>query len=217
MSDSEDFEVRSVEIPKNKLHKIKENWMKIYSAVVEHGKVQLRYNVIKRAIEFRINISKDDCKISLKSNSEKNISINKMYLDRCILFIEIILDGFKTDDAAALLKYKDVFCEKFEITEVRKMKSNHLTRAIGRVIGRQGKTKETIENFSQVKFNLINNKVFLLGTTGAIKMAKEAICRLIQGSETNSVFNKLKTQATKQKDQYGCLQTIYDDLRETDN
>lgn len=217
MNKEETEEIRAVAIPQYKLRKIKENWLKIYTAIIEHGKVQLRYNIIQKCVEFKASTKAvADCKIALNGEVE-NMSINKLYLERCVLFINAVLDGFKVEDATALLKYKDVFCEKFEIEEVRKMKQNHLTRAIGRVIGRQGRTKEAIENFSQVKFNLINNTVFMLGTTTSITMAKDAICRLIQGSEPTSIFNRLKIKSTKQKEKYGCLQTIYDDLRDDIN
>ena len=113
----------------------------------------------------------------------------------------------------AILKYKDVFIDKFDINEVRKLRPNHMSRAIGRIIGRNGKIKETIEHFSKCKFLLINQRIVLLGCIENIKVARDAICRLIQGSEPNSIFNILKIKSNKLKEKYGELQIIYEDLK----
>ena len=210
----ENIFIRSVLIPKYKMTKIKQNWLKIYTAVIEHGNVQIRFNPLNKCVEVKTETDQTDCKISLKEKGPENISLNRIYVDRCILFITAILEGFKVDDSISILKFKDVFIEKFEISEVRRMKANHLSRAIGRIVGRQGKVKETIENLSKVKFNLINNVIYLMGTTSSIVMAKDAIGRLIQGNAPNVIFNKLKIKTTKMKEKYGSLQSIYDDLRD---
>ena len=210
----ENIFIRSVLIPKYKMPKIKQNWLKIYTAVIEHGNVQIRFNPLNKCVEVKTETDQTDCKISLKEKGPENISLNRIYVDRCILFITAILEGFKVDDSISILKFKDVFIEKFEISEVRRMKANHLSRAIGRIVGRQGKVKETIENLSKVKFNLINNVIYLMGTTSSIVMAKDAIGRLIQGNAPNVIFNKLKIKTTKMKEKYGSLQSIYDDLRD---
>ncbi|ORD93858.1 PNO1 [Enterospora canceri] len=190
--------IRSVEIPRHKVAKIKENWVKIYTAIIEYAKLHIRYNNKSNAVEFKV----------------ADHTVEMSYLDRAVVFVESIIGGFRVEDAIAVLKYKDVFMEQFEISEVKRMRSNHLTRAIGRIIGRQGKTKEAIENFSKCKFILIDQKIRLLGCVENIKIAKDAIGRLIQGSEPTSIFNRLRIKSTKLKEKYGCLQTIYDDLRE---
>lgn len=192
-----DIIVRSIEIPNYKLEKIKRNWIQIYTAIIEYGKLQIRFNPINKTIDVR--------------NCRETVDLG--YLDRSLIFISAILEGFKVEDSISILKYKDVFIDKFDINEVRKLRPNHMSRAIGRIIGRNGKIKETIEHFSKCKFLLINQRIVLLGCIENIKVARDAICRLIQGSEPNSIFNILKIKSTKLKEKYGELQIIYEDLK----
>ncbi|KAL6120358.1 hypothetical protein NUSPORA_02924 [Nucleospora cyclopteri] len=194
----EKLQVRSIYVPPHRIRRIKQEWMKIYTAVVEIGKLQIRYNLKSKSVDLRT------CEHTVDS----------AYLDRSTAFITAIIEGFKLDDAMAIMRYRDIFIDKFDISEVRKMKSSHLQRAMGRIIGRQGRTKESIENFSKCKFILIDQKIALLGCVENIKIAKDAIGRLIQGSEPTSVCNRLRVISTKLKDKYGCLQTIYEDLKE---
>ncbi len=191
---------RSIAIPQYRYNRIKENWVKIYTAIVEYGKLQIRYNKNTKSIDLRTSEHTAD----------------NTYLERSVNFIQALVEGFRMDDAMSILKYKDVFIETFNVGDVRKMKNSHLQRAIGRIIGRNGKTKEIIENSSRVKFILFEQRIVILGCPENIRIAKDAIGRLIQGSEPNSIFNRLSVISTKLKEKYGCLQTIYEDLRPTE-
>lgn len=188
---------RSIEIPMYRLKTIKQEWLKIYTAIVELGHLQIRFNWRTRIVELR----------TCEATSDPS------YLERSISFIQAIIYGFRIEDALALMKYRDIFIESFEIGEIRKLKNSHMSRAIGRVIGRQGRTKESIENFAKCKFVLNDQRVVVLGCADNIKMAKDGIGRLVQGAEPSSIFNRLRMISAKIKDKNGSIQTIYEDLR----
>lgn len=196
--ETEETQYRSILIPNHKIRHLKQEWIKIYTPIVQLGKLQIRFNHQSRHVELR----------SCQATTDFG------FLERSITYIQAFLDGFKPEDAIAIMKFKDVFTETFHIQEVRKLKSGHLSRAIGRIIGRNGRIKESIENFSRCKFVLQDERVSLLGCQENIKIAKDAIGRLIQGSEPSSIFNKLRIISAKLKDKYGSIQTIYDDLRQ---
>lgn len=197
MEIEEDIHYRSIQIPESKIKTLKQEWLKIYTPIVQIGKLQIRFNPRTKHIELRTcSLTTDLC-----------------YLERSMTYIQAILEGFKPEDAISIMKYKDIFTESFNIQDIRKLKSSHLSRAIGRIIGRDGRIKESIENFSRCKFILRDEKITLIGCEENIKIAKDAIGRLVQGSEPTSIFNRLRVISAKLKDKYGAIQTIYDDLR----
>lgn len=50
------FEMRKIHIPPNRYNPLKENWMKIYTPVVEYLKLQIRFNLKTRNVELRVRI-----------------------------------------------------------------------------------------------------------------------------------------------------------------
>lgn len=196
--DSELVQERSIPVPAYRLRSVKQDWLKIYTAIVEYGKLQIRFNQRARSIDLRTCEATQD----------------HAYLERSICFLQAVMYGFKIEDALAIMKYRDIFIETFELHEIRKLKSSHLSRAIGRIIGRDGRTKQSIENFSRCRFVLNDQRVVVLGCPDNIKIAKDAIGRLVQGSEPTSIFNRLRIISTKLKDKCGSIQTIYENLQE---
>lgn len=188
---------RSVPVPANKVRLLKQNWLKICTPVVQLGKLHIRFNQRTNHVEFKSHAGTTDLS----------------YLERSMTYTQAVLDGFKPEDAVVIMKYRDAFTETFHIQDIRKLKGGHLTRAIGRVIGRDGRIKDSIEKFSLTKFILNDEKVSLLGTDESIRIAKDAIGRLVQGAEPTSIFNRLRVISAKQKEKYGSIRTIYEDLK----
>nr|AAC47659.1 unknown [Antonospora locustae] len=182
----------SVDVPVHKIGAIKRDWFKIYTPVVELCKLQIRMNLKTRRVDLRT------C-----SETE-----NSTFLERAHVLVKAVLIGFSVEDAFFVLK-EDAYLYSFEVYEVKLLKGDHLSRAIGRIIGRNGVTKRAIETTSKTKIAVVDTKVHILGGSDNIDVAKDAICRLIMGSEPSKIHNRLRTLSAKLKEKYGQFETVY--------
>ncbi|MCJ1351555.1 MAG: pre-rRNA-processing protein pno1 [Icmadophila ericetorum] len=179
-------ETRKVLIPPHRMTPLKNSWTKIYPPLVEHLKLQVRMNVKSRAVEIRTSKSTTDTGALQKGED----------------FVKAFSLGFDVDDAIALLRLDDLYIETFEIKDVKTLNGEHLGRAIGRIAGKDGKTKFAIENASRTRVVLADQKIHILGGFKNIHIAREAIVSLILGSPPGKVYGNLRTVASRMKERF---------------
>ncbi|KAK0516296.1 hypothetical protein JMJ35_000899 [Cladonia borealis] len=179
-------ETRKVLIPPHRITPLKSAWPKMYPPLVEHLKLQVRMNVKARAVEMRTSKFTTDSGALQKGED----------------FVKAFSLGFDVDDAIALLRLDDLYIETFEVKDVKTLNGEHLGRAIGRIAGKDGKTKFAIENASRTRVVLADQKIHILGGFRNIHIAREAICSLILGSPPGKVYGNLRTVASRMKERF---------------
>ncbi|CAA9994333.1 unnamed protein product [Nesidiocoris tenuis] len=174
-------EFRKVPVPRHRYSPLKENWMKIYSPIVEHMKLQIRFNLRTRNVEIRSGPETEDIG----------------HVQKAAEFVKAFTYGFDVEDALALLRLENLFVETFEIKDVKTLKGDHMSRAVGRLAGKGGRTKFTVENVTKTRIVLADTKIHILGSYQNIQVAMRAICDLILGSPPSKVYGQLRNVANR--------------------
>ncbi|KAL8642894.1 MAG: hypothetical protein Q9228_000483 [Teloschistes exilis] len=179
-------EMRKILVPPHRMTPLKSAWPKVYPPLVEHLKLQVRMNVKGKAVELRTSKFTTDAGALQKGED----------------FVKAFTLGFDVDDAIALLRLDDLYIETFEIRDVKTLNGEHLGRAIGRIAGKDGKTKFAIENASRTRIVLADQKIHILGGFKNIHIAREAVVSLILGSPPGKVYGNLRTVASRMKERF---------------
>lgn len=187
----DDYQIRSIKIPYNKISFFKQNWLLIYTPLVDTFQLEIRFNLHTSSIDLRTKTSSN--------------------LEKCAQFITSLL-VFPLVDALLILKRSNVFTDSFEIRDVKRLKNQHITRAIGRIIGRNGKIKKSLETASNTKIAIFGEAIHLLGSVENMRLVRDAICRLIMGSEPGKVCSEMMNVTGKIKDRIGMIENIRERL-----
>ncbi|KAK3011684.1 hypothetical protein RJ639_010864 [Escallonia herrerae] len=123
-------------------------------------------------------------------------------LQRCADFVEAFLHGFEVRDAIALLRMDEIYSITFSIDDVKTLRRDHMSRAIGRLAGRRGKTKFAIENSTKTRIVIRNSTIYILGSYANIEIAKDAICSLILGSPAPKAYSKLRAVTARAAERF---------------
>jgi ribosomal RNA assembly protein len=106
--------------------------------------------------------------------------------------VKAIGRGFSPDRANKLLD--DSYY--FEIISLRDLvpdRMNVIKRVKSRIIGKNGRTRELIEEYTQCHISISGKTISILGKYIALGIAKEAILRLIQGERHTNIYRFLES------------------------
>jgi len=179
-------EYRRVRCPPHRYTPLREHWEHILTPLVEYLKLQVRFNTKTRSVEMKTS----------KHTQESGA------LQKGADFVSAFMLGFDVQDAVALLRLDDLYLESFQVTDVKMLKGDHLSRAIGRVAGQDGKTRFAIENATRTRIVIADQRIHMLGSYANVRVARNAICDLILGAPPGKVYNNMRNVAKRMSERY---------------
>lgn len=131
-------EIRRITVPPNRFGPLKSQWIDIFTPIVSNLKLQIRMNMRTKQVEIQ--------------TSEYTEDIGA--LQRATDFVKAFLLGFEIKDAVALIRLDDLYVDSFDIEDVKRLAGDNMSRAIGRIAGKDGRTKILIENSTRTRIVL---------------------------------------------------------------
>lgn len=104
--------------------------------------------------------------------------------------------GFDFNTSLSLLD-EEYFLEILDVKGFSKKSRNRQITLKGRVIGREGKAKNIIEKYTEVKISIYGKTISIIGKGKNVKIAMEAVEMLLNGANHSSVYHFLESQRAK--------------------
>ncbi len=173
-----------------------------------------RKGVTRRALEeatnSKLHIDSNTGDVSVVWNEEFDPILRMKFPD----VIRAIGRGMNPERALQLLK-DDQHLILHDMREYVGKNANQQRRIRSRLIGRNGRIRELIEEHSGAEIVIYGSTVVIIGDEEALPLASQAIERLLQGAEHSSVLKHLETERRKKRMSARNLESI--DSRQDDN
>ena len=123
---------------------------------------------------------------------------NTVLLLRAVEVISAINRGFSPERAFELIEDEDLL---LEVIDLAGMADNprQLDRLRGRIIGKDGRAREQIEDMTDVEISVFGKTVSLIGYPEQLKTARAAVDMLIEGVPHENVFAFLDRKKRESK------------------
>jgi ribosomal RNA assembly protein len=111
--------------------------------------------------------------------------------------VKAIAHGFNPEVAMKLLEDDMVTLDVIDLTSY--VSDKHLQRIKGRIIGKEGSMRKTLEDLLNVHVSVYGKTVAILGDVESVAIAREAIEMLIDGAQHSTVIRFLERKRRELK------------------
>jgi ribosomal RNA assembly protein len=123
---------------------------------------------------------------------------NTIPLLRAVEIINAITRGFSPERAFEMIEDEDLLLDVIDLSAMAEG-PRQLDRLRGRIIGKDGRAREQIEDMTDVEISVFGKTVALIGYPEQLKTARAAIDMLIEGVPHENVFAFLDRKKKESK------------------
>ncbi|MDG1525846.1 MAG: KH domain-containing protein [Candidatus Thalassarchaeaceae archaeon] len=149
---------------------------------------------LEKATNSKLHIDSTSGDVSVTWKDEFDPILRMKFPD----VIRAIGRGMNPERALQLLK-DDQHLTLYDMREYVGKNANQQRRIRSRLIGRNGRIRELIEEHSGAEVVIYGSTVVIIGDEEALPLASQAIERLLQGAEHSSVLKHLETERRKRR------------------
>jgi len=150
----------------------------------------------RKYLEKRLKVSLEvDSQSGLIEMTNEEEAIHEI---RAMEVIKAIGRGFSPERSLKLLEDDDMILDLIDLSDIADTPEK-LARIRGRIIGREGKAREQMENMTGAEISVYGKTVAIIGMPDQTNDAHTAISMLINGSEHTTVFNYLDRKRKEAK------------------
>ncbi|MEM0475322.1 MAG: hypothetical protein QW343_00835 [Candidatus Norongarragalinales archaeon] len=165
------------------------------------GAFKKKNNALLREIESRCGVKlsfKDDGSLQIDAADEESNGVGDGSGSEWIAeqVCHAIALGFDSRRAFKLLD-DNCFLEEIDLAQSVHGSAKALHRYKARIIGEQGKIKRNIEEYSGALLAIGDERVAFLGGFKEIKLAKDAVFKILEGKEISTVYAFLEKYSKK--------------------
>lgn len=106
--------------------------------------------------------------------------------------------GFSPERAFRLFD-EEMYLEVIDITSYTGRSKKAMTRMKGRIIGKNGKTRRLIEEYTGASLSIYGKTVACIGLPEELKIVREAVEMLLEGAPHSAVYNFLEEKQREEE------------------
>lgn len=140
---------------------------------------------IEEAAKLTLDINSDDGRVEIKSEEDPISAL------KAVEVVKAIARGFSPEKAFELFYDEFLMLDIIDLSEAATT-PKELARLKGRIIGREGKTREIAEKLINVKISVYGKTVSVIGYPEQTTIIRTAIDMLINGVNHGTVYSFLE-------------------------
>jgi len=157
------------------------------------GKAGVTKKDLETKTHTTITVDSKEGLIKVEATDENTIS-----LLRAVEVINAINRGFSPERAFEMIEDEDLLLDVVDLSALADS-PRQLDRLRGRIIGKDGRAREQIEDMTDVEISVFGKTVALIGYPEQMKTARAAIDMLIEGIPHENVFAFLDKKKKESK------------------